>query len=409
VGRTVWVVSELYYPEDTSTGYFLTKIAEGLAGSFAVNVLCAQPTYAHRGLRAPREEKRNGVHIFRCAATTLDKNVLLFRIANHITVALSIFVRAVGRFHKDDYVLVVTNPPLLPFLILAACRLRRAKCVLLIHDVYPEALIAAGMLRSNSLAARALSRLTSLLYRGVSRVVVLGRDMRKLVLRRARLDSDRVVVIPNWADLDEIIPGGRASSALIAQLGLRAKFVVQYSGNIGRTHGIERLLDAARALADREEIHLLFIGSGAKFHWLRRAVQAENLPNVSLLPLRPRHELSDSLNACDLAVISFIPGMAGISVPSRMYNILASGRPILAVADPESELAMLVREEGVGWVVPPDRADRVVEAVLEAYGQPEQLAQMGMRARRFAESSCALSSVVAAYVSLMRELDADRD
>jgi glycosyltransferase involved in cell wall biosynthesis len=275
--------------------------------------------------------------------------------------------------------------------------------------VYPEALIAAGMLRPDSLATRAFSRLTRLLYRGVSRVVVLGRDMRKLVLRRARLDPDRVVVIPNWADLDEIVPAGRDSSALVAQLGLQAKFVVQYSGNIGRTHGIERLLDAARALADREEIQLLFIGSGAKFTWLQRAVRTANLPNVTLLPPRPRHELSDSLSACDLAVISFMPGMAGISVPSRMYNILASGRPILAVADPESELAMLVREEGVGWVVPPDRTDRVVEAVLEAYGQPEELAQMGMRARRFAESSCALSNVIEAYVSLMRELDADRD
>src|SRR5262245_18401559 len=150
MGQRVWVISELYYPEETSTGYLLTKTAEGLAERHSDTVLTEQPTYAARGARAPSREVRHNVRIFRCRATAPDKDVLPFRLVNLVSISLSIFAAALRRIRRDERVLVVTNPPLLPFLVAHAFQLRREKCLLLIHDVYPEALVATGLMARGS-------------------------------------------------------------------------------------------------------------------------------------------------------------------------------------------------------------------------------------------------------------------
>ena len=405
--KRLWIVSELYYPEDTSTGYFLTRIAEGLAQHYPVSVLCSQPTYSERGIRAPVREKRNGVNIQRCPGTTFNKDNLLFRLINLATISFSIFFMAVSQVSRHDYVLVVTNPPLLPFGITVACWLRGAKCLLLIHDVYPEALIASGMLRSGAFFARALQWLVKRLYCRVDRIIVLGRDMEKLVARKLEYSRQEIAIIPNWGDSDEIAPSPRTQNALLHELGLTDKFIIQFSGNMGRTHGLETLLESARRLRNTENIHFLFIGSGAKKRWLKETVETNGLQNVTILPRRPRSDLSNSLNACDVAIISFVPGMAGISVPSRMYNILAAGKPIIAVADHDSELALVVQEEQVGWVVPPGQSDRIVEVILEARANPDRLAEMGRRARAVAENKYSFQHVIEMYYALIRGLDDD--
>src|ERR1700733_14737681 len=144
--RRIWIISELYYPELTSTGYFLTGIAEGLATAYDVSVLCGQPSYWARGVRAPVHEIRNGVNVQRCRATTLDKNRPLFKIINLITVSVSIFLVALFRLRRGDIVIAVTNPPLLPYVAAFACRLKGAHIVPLIHDVYPEVLTRLDIL-----------------------------------------------------------------------------------------------------------------------------------------------------------------------------------------------------------------------------------------------------------------------
>jgi hypothetical protein len=195
----VWVASELYYPEETSTGFLLTRIAEGLAESFDVHVICGQPTYSARGRRAPRRERRNRVEIERCWSTTLDKDRLPLRLLNAVTISASMFATALRRFRRGDSVLVVTNPPFLPFVIAAAARLRGARPALIVHDVYPEVLTAAGLAGEDSAVTRLAGALTRALYRGVDRIVVLGRDMHALTVRKLGPEADKIVIIPNWA------------------------------------------------------------------------------------------------------------------------------------------------------------------------------------------------------------------
>jgi glycosyltransferase involved in cell wall biosynthesis len=400
----LWVLSELYYPEDSATGFYVTKTAEALAATHEVSVLCAQPTYRARGTKAPAFEVLNQVRVHRCAATTLNKDVLSFRIVNLITISVSLFFNAVRKIRQGDVVIVVTNPPTLPFVAFLACKLRGAKLILRIEDVYPDAMIAAGMVRSGSPAVRVLNAMHRSLYRNVDRVIVLGRDMLQLVQRKLQRDSRNVTVITNWADCAEITPLDRDGNPLLKKLGLTNKFVVQYSGNMGRTHDLEGLVQAARILAPEQGIHFLFIGTGAKEVWLTRTTRELALGNVTILPPQQRSDLAQSLNACDLAVISFVKGMAGVSVPSRMYNILAAGKPILAVADSDSELALVVREERVGWLVQPASPEKTADAILEAFANPAQLSEMSKRARALVLRSYTQSQIIVKFEELLENV-----
>jgi glycosyltransferase involved in cell wall biosynthesis len=404
VNAKIWIVSELYYPEETSTGYLLTGIAEGLAKHFQVCVLCSQPTYSKRGLRSPHTERYNGVSIRRCFGTTFNKDILPSRLMNMATISMSVFINALFRIGKLESVLVVTNPPFLPFLVYLACRLKGAKCLLLIHDVYPEVMIAAGMIRRTSFVAGVLAWLNKCLYRGADRIIVLGRDMAEVTERKLGAPDSKIVIIPNWADVTMVSPCPRGENVMLKELKLQRKFVMQYAGNMGRTHGLEILAQAAQKLAEQKDVHFVFIGSGHKIKWLETKAAEAKLTNVTFVGSRPRNNQNNFLNACDIAIVSFVSGMAGISVPSRMYNIMAAGKPILAVADTNSELAMVIAEEEIGWVVVPGDIDGLVRVIDEARVNPELLREMGKRARKAAEEKYNLNRVIDMYRGLFASL-----
>jgi glycosyltransferase involved in cell wall biosynthesis len=190
----------------------------------------------------------------------------------------------------------------------------------------------------------------------------------------------------------------------LERLGLSDRFIIQYSGNIGRTHGVEQLAVCAEQLENDPTVHFLFIGFGGKKLGLAQYVKERGLSNVTIMDYRPRAELSVSLTACNVTIISFVRGMAGVSVPSRMYNVMAAGKPIIAVADPGSELALVVKEEDIGWVVPPGDVDGLRMAILEAKANPDLLVQMGQRARRAAETKYSFERVNQAYTEMVASI-----
>src|ERR1051325_4445549 len=368
----VWVISEVFHPEDTSTGYFLSRIAEELARAYNVGVLTAQPTYAARGVKAPKRERWRGMDIRRSWST---------------------------RFDKDRLPPPPPPPPPPPrFALAAACRLRGATPLLLVHDVYPHAIVAAGMARRGGLLWRLGLMFNRRLYARVAKVIAIGRDMARLAAEMTGGRAD-VTVIPNWADLGEIVPKPRAENPILRERGLAEKFVVQYAGNMGRTHAVELLVEAAQRLRHREDLHFLFAGFGAKRALLER--ELHDAPNATLLPRQERDALNDLLNACDVSVIAFEPGMSGVSVPSRMYNVLASGRPLLAVADADSEPAMVIAEEQVGWRVEPNDVDGLVRAIERAAGDAELVRATGARARKVAEEKYTLAKIGEQYRALV--------
>lgn len=398
----LWVVSELYFPEETSTGYYLTRIAEGLTDKFDVKAISGQPNYSARGTRAAKNEVRNKVEIFRVAGTTLDKNVILYRLLNMMTLSFSILFAAVRRFKSGDRVLVVTNPPAVPFVIALAALLRGAAYSLLIHDNYPEILIAAGKLKENSVTARMMLFFNRWLYKHSSGIIVVGRDMLELAGRKCEGLDIPIKFIPNWAELESVSPDDRANNKLLAELRLEDRFVILYAGNMGPPNDLESIVGAAEALLKEDErLHFIFLGSGVKKQWLTKQVREKVLSNVSILDPKPRSEQFVFLNACDISVVSLVDKMLGVSVPSRTYNILAAGKPILAICEPTSEVARIVKEEDVGWIVPPNSPHALV-TTLKQIAASGKLSEMGERARIAAQTKYSLDTAIEAYQAAIK-------
>jgi colanic acid biosynthesis glycosyl transferase WcaI len=403
IPRTLWIATEIYYPEETSTGYLLTKLAEGLGADGRVSVLCAQPSYEHRGVQVASCERVNGVTVIRVAHPRLNRNRLIGRAINVLIVTLRLFLRALREFRGGDAVIVVTNPPLLPFAIYAAAAFRGVSVVLLVHDLYPEAAILAGILAPGGVAAQLWRRASDWLFRRVSRIVVLGRDAAELIADRMPDGVARILVIPNWADVDDVRPRSPDENALLRSLGLNGRFVLGYAGNMGRVHDIEMLIAAARALrASAPDVHLLFIGSGSKAD-LVAAAAADAGSNVSMLGPRQRSEQDVFLNACHVSIMALAPGMGGVGVPSRLYNVLAAGRPLVAAVDPHSEPARVLREDRIGIQTAPGDLGAFVQAIESVRSDPLFLSEAGARARRAAVERFAFARTLAAYRQALAE------
>jgi colanic acid biosynthesis glycosyl transferase WcaI len=393
----LWVISELYYPEETSTGYYLTRIAEGLTDKFDVKVISGQPNYSARGTIAPRQEMHKDVEIFRVAGTRLDKNVIVFRLINMLTLSTTVFWNSVRRFAAGDRVLVVTNPPTMPFVIAFASLLRGASYTLLIHDNYPEILIAAKKMRQGSIGVKLLAYFNRWLYKYTAKIIVVGRDMQELVSQKTDGLDIPIVTIPNWAELESVSPEAKHRNTLLADLGLTDKFVFLYAGNMGHPNDLESIVDCAEQLAENTKIHFVFLGAGVKRQWLKDQVTSRSLGNITILEPRPRSEQQIFLNACDIAFVSLVDKMQGVSMPSRTYNILAAGKPIIALTEENSEVARIIKEEQVGWNVRPGRPEELLIAIELAVDQRNEWKSMGERARMAAETKYSLETALEKY------------
>ena len=400
--QRLWLICELYYPEVNATGHYITQIGTGLADEFDVNVICGQPNYLSKGVRAPSRDAYQGVNIFRVWSTTLNKNILAFRLINMITIGSSMFLKCLLLFKRGDRVLVVTAPPSLPYTTALAALAKGASYIVLLHDLYPDILVAVGKAKAGSLLYNSIERLNRWLYKHANRLVVVGRDMHARVSNKAKGLDVPIVTIPNWSDLDAIVPSDKDSNELLRKLGLTDKFVLMYAGNIGHPTDIETIVEAADRLRDDNSIHFVFVGSGAKSTWLEREVRERGLANISVLGQLPRDEQNTFLNACDVGLVSLIPGMIGTAMPSRTYNILAAGKPIVALTETGSELAQVIDEESVGWHTPPGDADALIELIRAATSSPNSLEEMGHRARHAAETKYSPAVAVAAYGELFR-------
>ena len=400
--KRLWVVTELYYPEETSTGYYLTRLAEGLAGDFDVKVICGQPNYSARGAVAPKRDVHNEVEIFRTFGTTLDKNVILFRLINMLTLGVSTFFKALSNFQKGDRVLVVTTPPSTPFITAVASLFRGASHILLIHDNYPEILVAAEKTRENSVFVGTLNYFNRWLYKYASKIIVVGRDMKELVEKKTAGLDIPIVTIPNWAELETVAPAPREHNDLLKELGLQDKFVFLYAGNMGHPNDLESIVWCADNLRDDPNVHFIFLGAGVKKSWLQKEVAARKLTNITVLDPRPRAEQTIFLNACDVALVSLVRKMWGVSMPSRTYNILAAGKPMLALTEEHSELALVISDDNVGWTVPPGQPEALCERIKEIYKGRTELTDMGDRARNAALKRYSLQAAVDSYREALR-------
>ncbi len=368
-----------FWPDPEATGQLLTELCVDLSGQHEVSVV-AGPSYhvapAQRGLW--QREAFGAVQILRTGGTRLPKDRLVARLLN---LGSYYVLAAVGalRLAPPDVVVAETDPPLLGALAAVLKAHWRCRFIYYCQDIYPDVAEVTGVLRNRVLLSL-LARANRYAYRRADVIVVLGEDMRRRLLHKG-VAAEKIAVLPNWVDCDAIRP--LASNPFRAQFG--DKFVVMYSGNLGLSQQLETVLDAAQRLHDDARVLFVFIGEGARKAWLEERVQRAGSQNVRFLPYHPKAQLAESLGAADLHLVPLQAGLAGCLVPSKVYGILAAGRPFVAMMDAGAEAAALARASRVGFVSPPGNADGLVAAIRQGLANPVELHAMGARARALAE------------------------
>ncbi|VIO76760.1 D-inositol-3-phosphate glycosyltransferase [Bradyrhizobium ivorense] len=394
------VLATQYYPPDpTSTATYIGKIAEAFAVDTEVVVLSATKQSA-----SPPDGPRTNPFVIEQIIPRAKKTAVVSRALSVLALSISMFFGVLKHARKNDLVFCVTNPFTLPYAVVLAAKLRGAATELLIYDVYPEALVAAGFIGSGSPLNKMLRLLNGIMFRALDSIVVVGRDVPPLLTKYRGVKAEKLHFIPNWT----FLPIGYRDLAPSNRYRPRdAHLVVGLSGNLGFTHDPATVFAAARILRNEAGIHFLLSGWGMGWKQLNALQSAEQLPNVTLIEPVPAEHLVEFLSAADVWAIPYRRNMAGVSIPSRLYNLLAIGRAVIACSEDHSEAAIEVAGENIGWVVPPEDPDRLAEAIRAAAANPDQVVQMGRSATVAAEKFTE-DAALARYRDIVAEIRAGR-
>jgi glycosyltransferase involved in cell wall biosynthesis len=393
----ILVLNQYYWPGVEATGQLLSQLCADLSRDYAVTVITGR-------LTAPRADAgrtlHEGVEVVRVKSTAFPRRMLALRAVNYLTF-LAASARAATAAPKPQVVLCMTDPPVVAIVALAAARRSGAALVVISQDVFPEIAVLLHRIE-NVLVVGALRVAIRAYLKRADRIVVIGETMRRR-LEAKGAPGERVRVISNWVDttfLDEKPRDNDWSRGA----GLTHRFVVMHSGNVGYAQDLDTLVRSATFLRDLDDLAIAIVGDGARRAELIALAELLEVDQVSFLRYQPREALPYSLSSAHVHVVGLAHGLSGYVVPSRLYGVLAVGRPVIAAADADSETAELVTRVGCGVVVPPGRPELLAAALRRAHDGEYDLEEMGRRAREYAVAEADRGVAVERYRELLAEL-----
>ena len=349
--QSLWIISELFPPEETSTAYIMGEIANAFSSKYNVGVICGPEVYDKSRKQTNRNIENKSINIFRAKVETFNKNSLIGKARSFLSTSISLYKLAKKLINNGDKVLLVTNPAPLVVLMGRLRKKRDFQLNILVHDVFPENTRAAGI----SLPLYGVVKSTfNKAFSKADRMIALGRDMAD-ILKQKTEGTVPICIIENWGDFENIQPQAFPENDRIT---------LAYAGNIGRVQGLEEVVTN---LPDNVDLHLY--GSGA----IENKLKSLKKPNVYFHGPYSRKEQATVLGACHISLVTLNEKMYGLGTPSKTYNILASGRPILFFGPDNSEIGLLVKENKIGYCGWPNEWN------------VEDLHIMGRRAREIGE------------------------
>lgn len=340
---------------------------------------------------------RRGVRIIRVGGVLSRRNVLL-RAVSYVFMIPWLMTRAL-LLPRTDFVVTMTDPPMLVVLGLAMKFFKRNRVIHWAQDLYPEVAEELGVLPRRSAVANLLRRLsTEALVRGDG-VVAIGRCMASRLTARG-VSYANISIIPNWSPPIQSLD--RANNPFRRAHGLEGQFVVIYSGNMGLAHDFDTVLDAADSLRGQRVV-FLFIGEGPRRLEVETAARLRGINNIRFLPPQPAEKLSESLSAADAHLVTMRPNLCGLVVPSKVYGVLAVGRPCLFVGPADSEAARLIRETDSGFVIEPGQSAQLASEILDWVGNPT-LHATACRKARIAGAACTVQNAAESFEEMLRGL-----
>jgi colanic acid biosynthesis glycosyl transferase WcaI len=395
-----------YWPDQAATGQLLTELAEDLVAQYGceVSVVAGRALHAADHAAAQRglvtRQTHHGVTILRANGTRMRPRRFAARAANYLSYFGSA-VLAGARVGRPDIVVSMTDPPIIGLAARWTARRTGARFVFLCEDIFPE---VASLLEDfhNPAVNRTLDRINRGLLRDADTIVALGDRMKRRLVEEKGADPERVQIIHNWADCDAVSPGPKDNAFSRAQ-GLADRFVLMHSGNVGLSQNLDVLIEAAARLRSLDRLTIAIVGDGAKRAALEADAVRRGLTNVRFFPYHPKALLHESFASADAFLVSLKPGIEGYIVPSKVYGILAAGRPYVAAVDPSCELAGIARDHRCGVLATPGDPDDLARAIAALHDDPAGTRAMGERARA-AAWQFDRRVAVRAYYDLFRRL-----
>src|SRR3989441_5369636 len=378
------LINRFFHPDQSATAQLLTDLAVGLAMyGIGVTVLTGRLGYLGDVTTLPNEEQYQGVTVRRVWSTRFGRLSPLGRLFDYLSFYLSSTWTA-GLTKDADCLVVLSDPPMLSVLAAFLGRLKRWKTICWLQDVFPDIAVRAGLLQEG-LLTRLLRWAAQWSLRMSDRVIVVGRCMERRLLA-VGLQPHRVVLISNWADGDHLTPVASEDNWFRKQHGLEGQIVVMYSGNLGIVHETEALIPLIHYLQGMREVCFLFVGEGQGKTRLQNWASQEKLESVRFLGYQNKEHLRYSLSAGDIHLVTLRSEMEGLSVPSKVYGIMAVGRPVVFIGPDGSEVASLIRESGCGEVFFPQESEKAALAILHLAQDYRRRESLGSAGRRYFET-----------------------
>jgi glycosyltransferase involved in cell wall biosynthesis len=391
------VVNQYYAPDRVSSGEILSLLCEGLAKKgIDTHVVCGQPSYRDDSPSAPGYEERDNLRIWRVSTGgAKGRRSMVRRAQGYLGFLFSAYREVKRRIGESQYdaVLTLSNPPVVGLLGVSVRSKGGAKYVYVVHDIHPDILLRSGRI-TNGLAINLWNQVNSIIFRNTDAIVVLGSRMARHLAQQKSVPLEKIHVIPNWP-ISHIQPLPRDNAFRLAHWP-HSRFTVLYAGNMGISHNLVWLIDAATQLPD---VTFVFAGEGQKLPMLQELVQRKHLSNIVFLPYQEARSFNEMLCAADVCVVALEPELAGLAVPSNTYSALAAGRSVLALTSEDDDVADTVREWQCGWVA--RDSSETVKCILEASENPDTVEEAGRRARLAFEQAYSLEQGVAAYADLL--------
>ena len=383
------VLNQYYWPGVEATANLLTELCEALAEIYDVTVITGAVKQ-----ELPRREVRNGVTVIRTASTSYERSRLSRRAFNYLTYVAGIFRYALAQ-PRPQLVICMTDPPFIGAASRIVAWRFRVPLIIISQDVFPEIAVKLGRL-TNPAVIGLLKVLVNSSMRAADRVVVIGERMKRRLVEEKGVDPARIEVIPNWGDASRTVPAQRDNEWARSHR-LVNRFVAMHFGNVGHAQDLDTLILATTYLRDLADLVVPIIGLGARRDELMAIANRLQAQAVRFWGWQPYDQRSLPISSADVHVVGLAPGLAGYVVPSRLYGVLAAGRPVIAHTDADSETAELVQRIGCGIVTPAGDAVALAAVLRACHAGEYDLVGMGKKARQFAEAESDRSIAVSRY------------
>lgn len=400
--KRVFFLTQYFPPDYASTGQIMRDLIYKLENKSTI-VYTGFPSYARNKYSNTNSfEKYKNIKIYRTFLSNFWPKKIKGRIINSLLFTFNVFMKLLFNSNQNDLLVYTSEPPFLSGISWIINLFKKSPYILILFDIYPELITEISILKENNLIIKFWKFLNKITFSLSNEIVVLNKEMKEKILLNYELDHRKISVISTWVDEKKLEFISREDNWFLEKFNLKNKFVVMYSGNQGRGHDFNTILEAANLLKGEKDIVFVFIGNGFQNKFLRDVVKTRLITNCIFLPFQKLEDLSYSLSSADLGLVSIKEGMEGLIAPSKLYGYLAVSVPVIVISPEKSYIKNIVEETNCGMWFSNNESNRLANWILEMKSDKVNLKTLGSNGRDFILKNANTDLCIGKYKELLR-------